>query len=71
VVHVGIILNLAMTGFWVRKWFPVGSFQVQNIVDAGPGQRQIPKDWFLRVNRFWIDYTPTGGSTSFTLIFPF
>jgi len=42
------------------------NFQVQNIVDAGPWQRHSSQSWFLRVNRFWIDYTPRRGSTSFT-----
>lgn len=73
VVHVGIVLVLvgaisgAMTGFMGQEMVPSGeSFRVQNIVEAGPwAQRQIPKDWSLRVNRFWIDYTPTGGIDQF------
>lgn len=50
-----------------QEMVPSGeSFRVQNIVEAGPwAQRQIPKDWSLRVNRFWIDYTPTGGIDQF------
>jgi cytochrome c biogenesis protein len=73
VVHVGIVIILmggiwgAMTGFLGQEMVPSGqSFQVQNIVDAGPwAAPQIPKDWFLRINRFWIDYTPTGGIDQF------
>ena len=73
VVHVGIVLILvggiwgAMTGFLGQEMVPSGeSFQVKNIVEAGPlAERQIPKDWSLRVNRFWIDYTPTGGIDQF------
>jgi cytochrome c biogenesis protein len=39
---------------------------VKNIVDAGPyALPQIPKDWSVRVNRFWIDYTPQGGINQF------
>lgn len=72
VVHVGIVLILAggiwgaMTGFMAQEMVPSGeSFQVQNIVDAGPWAKGQPKDWSLRVNRFWIDYTPTGGIDQF------
>ena len=69
VVHVGILIILAgaiwgaMTGFFGQEMVASGeSFQVQNIIDAGPlAERQFLKDWSLRVNRFWIDYTPTGG----------
>lgn len=73
VVHVGIVTILAggiwgaMTGFMGQEMVPSGeSFKVQNIVEAGPwAAPQIPKDWSLRVNRFWIDYTPTGGIDQF------
>lgn len=73
VVHVGIVIILAgaiwgaMTGFMGQEMIPSGeSFQVKNIVEAGPwAEPQIPKDWSLRVNRFWIDYTPTGGIDQF------
>ena len=73
VVHVGIVIILgggiwgAMTGFMGQEMVPSGeSFHVQNIVEAGPwAAPQIPKDWSLRVNRFWIDYTPTGGIDQF------
>jgi len=73
VVHVGIITILVggiygvFCGFVAQEMVPSGeSFQVQNIVNAGPGAApQIPKDWSLRVNRFWIDYTPTGGINQF------
>ena len=73
VVHVGIVIILvgsiwgAMTGFLGQEMVPSGeSFQVTNIVESGPwAAPQIPKDWSLRVNRFWIDYTPTGGIDQF------
>lgn len=73
VVHVGIVLILAgsiwgaMTGFLAQEMVPSGeSFKVHNIVEAGPwATPQIPKDWSLRVNRFWIDYTPAGGIDQF------
>lgn len=68
VVHVGILVILAgaifgaMTGFFAQEMVPSGqTFQVRNIVDAGPwAAAQIPKDWSVKVNRFWIDYTPDG-----------
>lgn len=73
VVHVGIVLILAgsiwgaMTGFLAQEMVPSGeSFKVHNIIEAGPwATPQIPKDWSLRVNRFWIDYTPAGGIDQF------
>ncbi len=73
VVHVGIVTILvggiwgAMTGFLGQEMVPSGeSFNVQNIVKAGPwAAPQIPKDWSMRVNRFWIDYTPSGGIDQF------
>lgn len=73
VVHVGIVIILlgsiwgAMTGFLAQEMVPSGeSFKVHNIVEAGPyAAPQIPKDWSLRVNRFWIDYTPSGGIDQF------
>ncbi|HEY9904229.1 MAG TPA: cytochrome c biogenesis protein [Candidatus Sericytochromatia bacterium] len=65
-ILVGAILG-AMTGFIAQEMVPSGStFQVTNIVDAGPwAAPQIPKDWSVRVNRFWIDYTPEGGINQF------
>lgn len=73
VVHIGIVAILlggiwgAMTGFIAQELVPSGdSFAVKNIVDAGPwAAPQIPHDWSLRVNRFWIDYTPNGGIDQF------
>ncbi len=68
VVHVGMILTLlggawgALTGFIAQEMIPGGdTFQVKNILDAGPwASGQIPKKWSVKVNRFWIDYTPAG-----------
>jgi len=73
VVHVGIVIILAggiwgqMTGFIGQEMIPSGeTFQVKNIIEAGPwAKRQIPQDWSLRLNRFWIDYTPEGGIDQF------
>ncbi|MDH6099741.1 cytochrome c biogenesis protein [Anabaenopsis sp. FSS-46] len=73
IVHVGIVTILlggilgAMTGFIAQEMISSGdTFQVKNIIDAGPWANfQNLKDWSVRVNRFWIDYTPTGGIDQF------
>ncbi len=73
VVHIGIVLTLlgsiwgTMTGFVAQEMIASGNtFQVKNIIDAGPlAEGQIPQDWAVRVNRFWIDYTPSGGIDQF------
>ncbi|AVH69036.1 cytochrome c biogenesis protein [Nostoc sp. 'Lobaria pulmonaria (5183) cyanobiont'] len=72
IVHIGIVAILlggiwgAMTGFLAQEMVASGdTFQVTNIVDAGPLAAKIPKDWSVRVNRFWIDYTPSGGINQF------
>ncbi|BAY13564.1 cytochrome c biogenesis protein [Calothrix sp. NIES-2098] len=73
IVHIGIVTILlggiwgAITGFVAQEMVPSGdTFQVKNIIDAGPlALSQVPKDWSVRVNRFWIDYTPAGGIDQF------
>jgi len=73
IVHIGIVAILlggiwgAMTGFMAQEMIASGdTFQVKNIVDAGAWSSQdVLKDWCVRVNRFWIDYTPTGGIDQF------
>ncbi|MEA5566013.1 cytochrome c biogenesis protein [Anabaena sp. UHCC 0399] len=72
IVHIGIVMILlggiwgAMTGFMAQEMIASGdTFQVNNIIDAGPLAAPVPKDWSVRVNRFWIDYTPTGGIDQF------
>ncbi|MFB2892720.1 cytochrome c biogenesis protein [Aerosakkonemataceae cyanobacterium BLCC-F50] len=68
VVHASMLIILAgsiwggITGFVAQEMIPSGqTFQVKNIVDAGPlAAAQVPKDWGVKVNRFWIDYTPEG-----------
>jgi len=73
IVHASMILILlgailgAMTGFFAQEIVPSGdTFRIQNIFDAGPWARaQIPTDWAVRVNRFWIDYTPDGNIDQF------
>jgi len=73
VVHVGILVILvggiwgAMTGFMAQELVPSGqTFRIQNITEAGPlATAQIPKDWSVKVNRFWIDYLPDGNIDQF------
>jgi cytochrome c biogenesis protein len=68
VVHAAMLIILggaiwgALTGFFAQHMIPSGeSFQVSNIIEAGPlANAQIPKNWGIKVNRFWIDYTPDG-----------
>jgi cytochrome c biogenesis protein len=68
VVHAAMLIVLvgaiwgAMTGFIAQEMVPSGqTFQVRNVFEAGLFSRaQIPQDWAVRVNRFWIDYTPDG-----------
>lgn len=57
----------AMTGFFAQEIVPSGeTFAVRHIFDAGPwAESQIPKDWTVRVNRFWIDYTLEGAIDQF------
>ncbi len=73
VVHAAMLIVLGgaiwgtLTGFFAQHMVPSGSsFKVQNIIEAGPlSQSQIPQDWGIHVNRFWIDYTPEGGIDQF------
>jgi cytochrome c biogenesis protein len=73
IVHIGIVTILlggiwgALTGFSANERIASGdTFQVENIINAGPwSNTKDLKDWGLRVNRFWIDYTPSGGIDQF------
>ena len=68
VVHASMLIILAgaiyggLTGFFAQEIVPSGQvFQIRNIFDAGPwAAAQVPKDWAVRVNDFWIDYTSEG-----------
>ncbi|MEO0946977.1 MAG: cytochrome c biogenesis protein [Cyanobacteria bacterium J06641_5] len=72
-VHASMLLILvgslwgAFGGFLAQEMVPSGeTFQVQNIIEAGKlSQGRVPKDWGVRVNRFWIDYTDTGDIDQF------
>jgi len=68
IVHASMILILlgsiwgSLTGFMAQEMIPSGTTaKVGNIVKSGPWSApQIPQDWAIHVNRFWIDYTPEG-----------
>lgn len=68
IVHAAMLIILggsiwgALTGFLAQEMVASGdSFQVKNIIETGPlATANIPKDWGIKVNRFWIDYTPNG-----------
>ncbi len=73
IVHAAMLIILAgsiwgaLTGFFAQEIVPSGeSFTIKNIVEAGPlAKPQIPKDWYVNVNRFWIDYTSKGDIDQF------
>ena len=73
VVHAAMLIILggaiwgALTGFLAQEMVKSGdSFQVKNIIEAGPlAKGNVPKDWGIKVNRFWIDYTPKGAIDQF------
>lgn len=73
VVHASMLLILGgaiygtMTGFFAQEMVPSGeTFKVTNVFDAGPwSASRVPKDWSVKVNRFWIDYTPEGSIDQF------
>ena len=72
-VHASMLIILlgaiwgSMTGFAAQEMTPSGeTFRITNIFNAGPwAAAQIPQDWSVRVNRFWIDYTPEGAIDQF------
>lgn len=73
VVHASMLLILAgaimgsITGIVAQHMIPSGAtVQINNIVEAGAlSSLKIFDDWSLKVNRFWIDYTPEGSIDQF------
>lgn len=73
IVHAGMLIVLAggiwgiFTGFFAQEMIPSGNiFRVQNIIEAGPlAAANVPQDWSVKVNRFWIDYTDDGAIDQF------
>ena len=68
VVHIGMLIVLAggmwgiFTGFFAQEMIASGNtFEIKNIIESGPlSAAQIPTNWSVKVNRFWIDYTDRG-----------
>ena len=73
IVHAGMLIVLLggmwgiFTGFFAQERIPSGeTFKIRNIIELGPfGANQIPTDWSVKVNRFWIDYTENGDIDQF------
>ncbi|HEY9769922.1 MAG TPA: cytochrome c biogenesis protein [Coleofasciculaceae cyanobacterium] len=73
VVHIGMLMVLAggmwgiFTGFFAQEMIASGdTFKIQNIIESGPfSASQIPDNWSVKVNRFWIDYTDNGDIDQF------
>jgi cytochrome c biogenesis protein len=73
VVHIGMLIVLAggmwgiFTGFFAQEMVKSGNtFQIRNIIESGPlSANQIPHNWVVKVNRFWIDYTDNGDIDQF------
>ncbi len=71
IVHISMLIILlgaiwgAFTGFIAQEMVATGeTFQVKNIFEAGK-LSQIPQDWKVHVNDFWIDYTRDGNIDQF------
>ena len=73
VVHLGMLIVLAggvwgiFTGFFAQEMVASGNtFRISNIIESGPfSAAQIPDDWSVKVNRFWIDYSDSGDIDQF------
>ena len=73
IVHAGMLIVLAggiwgiFTGFFAQEMIASGTVSpIKNIIESGPlAAAQIPTDWSLKVNRFWIDYTEDGAIDQF------
>ncbi|PSB01190.1 cytochrome c biogenesis protein, partial [Merismopedia glauca] len=68
IVHASMLMILAgsiwgsLTGLVAQELVPSGAtFKIKNIIDGGPlAKNTIFDDWSVKVNRFWINYTPNG-----------
>lgn len=71
IVHIGMIVTLlgsiwgSFGGFMAQEMIPSGTnFKVSNVFKAGIFA-ESDRPWSVNVNRFWIDYTPTGDIDQF------
>ncbi len=68
IVHGAMLIILGgaiwgtLTGFLAQEMISSGKvFEIQNVIQQGPlAQGNIKRDWAVKVNRFWIDYTAKG-----------
>jgi cytochrome c biogenesis protein len=68
IVHAAMIIILlgaiwgAFTGFFAQEMIASGdTFKIKNIMDAGIlSSPQKSNDFAIKVNKFWIEYTPQG-----------
>jgi len=68
IVHIGMIIVLlgaiwgAFSGFFAQEMIPSGdTFTIQNYLEAGKlTNLEQPQSFQVKVNDFWIDYTPEG-----------
>ncbi len=70
-VHASMLLILmgaiwgSLTGFIGQEMIPSGqAFQIKNVNEAGIWSH-VPNTWSVKVNRFWIEYTPSGAIDQF------
>jgi cytochrome c biogenesis protein len=70
-VHISIIFILIgsisgfLLGFTIQEMIvEKENFHLQNIIHAGPLSK-IPQNFFLKINKFWIDYNQDGSISQF------
>ena len=73
IVHLGMLIILlgaiwgALTGFFAQEMIPSGdTFQIKNIFESGIlATPQQVNNFAIKVNKFWIDYSPEGNINQF------
>ncbi len=67
VVHFSMLVILlgaiwgSLSGFKAQEWIPSGSIaSIEHLTGVGELARHHLPTWQIRVNRFWIDYSPEG-----------
>jgi len=73
IVHIGMIVILlgaiwgAFTGFFAQEMVASGeTFTIKNFIEAGAlTNLKKPQNFSVKVNKFWIDYSPQGAVDQF------
>jgi cytochrome c biogenesis protein len=73
IVHLGMLIILvgaiwgALTGFFAQEMIASGdTFQIKNIFESGVlASPQTTNNFAVKVNKFWIDYSPEGNVNQF------